>query len=225
MKVQQISVSPKKNITSNLADQMFCTCSFCGKTTMYSSLYKQMCEKLSKPKYFFCQFCLRNELYTKSNCHILGLSFKNIIEYYYILGYKKNAMKRKITFSEINDIVERHTKIGLMNPVFKYDEESLLWFVDFRKIGSTNRKIPIQDVHNTIILILSCFNFWEYLPEIRTSKIFLKYKEAIDIFYSKRKRPEGKPFLIPTLSNCGTIAAKEVGFQNTKDFCKNNLEI
>jgi hypothetical protein len=107
--------------------------------------------------------------------------------------------------------------------VFNYDPESFLWFIDFEKVGTMGRKIPIEEVHKTIANILSCFNLYETVPGFQMYKFFDKYKEAIDVFYSQRSRPEGHKILCPTFKACGVFETKDLPFEKTREFTPKDM--
>lgn len=217
IKVRQVNLA---EVTDNLDDafgnQQLLTCSFCEKNTTLSPLSRGLCEKLSKPQELFCKFCLRNDLTAKDNKHILILTFRSAFGYFYHSYYR--SKKRSIYFSQLQDYVQSHQEIGLLNPVFRYDPDSFLWFVDFRKVGSTGRKLPVEEVHKTVCNILVCFNLKDVIPTFNMSKFFLKYKDAIDLFYSQRLRPEGKRILSPTFQHCGPPDTKEPIWDKIRDF-------
>jgi hypothetical protein len=91
------------------------------------------------------------------------------------------------------------------NPVFNYDQESYVWFIDFRKVGESKKKISVKDVQSTIVDILATFNLPITIPAVHMNKLYQKYDEAVSDFYTKRYRPEGKKLLCPTLKNCGNV--------------------
>ena len=213
-------VPVKKNPDDKeLADKIYYECMFCGKKVGLYPYQRGLCEKLSGPD-FYCSFCLRNNFHTKNKHNILILSFRAVIGYYYTTFYV-NA--RKMYYSEIEDYINCHVKVGLENPVFSYDPETMLWFVDFSKIGKGNKKITINDVLKTIVNILACFNLNDNLGNNKSSVFFEKYKESIEKFYASRWRPEGKKALIPTLQGCEGVLTKPSGFEENRRFMLNKM--
>jgi hypothetical protein len=222
MKVQQVSVNPiDEDLSGGLSEQVVCSCTFCGKSSKYPSVSRGMCEKLSRERDFFCHFCLRSGHFARSARHTLILSFRGIIGWYYYLGYKKTAnYKRSLYLSEINEYIKEHAHAGLMNPLFRYDDESLLWFIDFEKVGTAKRKLPLEAIKQTAVSVLASFNLWEHIPGVRLHKLAEKYTEAIDVFYTHRTRPPERRILSPTLAGCGVVEAKECPFEKTREFSR-----
>jgi hypothetical protein len=179
-------------------------CSFCEKETILHPESNRLTMKLCSPGRFYCAFCLRNQLHMKDNKHVLMITFRSIIGYYFYEFYQfpKNPT---MYLSEIQDYVSLHQNIGLLNPAFNYDPESFIWFIDFRRVGSSKKKISVADVNSTIIDILASFNLTDNVRNIQMHKLYAKYQEAISDFYEKRYRPEGKKLCAPTLKGCGSI--------------------
>jgi hypothetical protein len=179
-------------------------CSFCEKETILHPESNRLTTKLCSPGRFYCTFCLRNQLHMKDNKHVLMITFRSIIGYYFYEFYQfpKNPV---MYLSEIQDYVNLHQSIGLLNPAFNYDPESFVWFIDFRRVGMSKKKISVSDVSSTIIDILASFNLADHIRNIQMHKLYLKYQEAISDFYEKRYRPEGKKLCSPTLKGCGSI--------------------
>ena len=148
---------------------------------------------MSKNNNFHCSFCLRHNFHTKINRDIFVLSFKQII--YHLYTQKYLCGQRKILLSELQDFIDLHEKIGLQNPAFYYDRESMLWFLNFVKIGNTKNKLPLIDVYKTIIHILACFNLSETIPTLEMHKFFQKYKKDLELFFHQRQRKVSIPNL------------------------------
>jgi len=200
-----------------LADKIYYECMFCGKRVGLYPQERNVCEKLSGDD-FYCVFCLRNNFYTKNNRNILILSFRAIIGYYYYNFYLNG---KKMYFSQIEDYISAHVKVGLKNPIFNYDPDTMYWFIDFSKVGRGNKKIKINDVLKTIVNIGACFNLDANLCNNRSAVIYERYKEAIEKFYSSRWRPQGKKILIPTLQGCDTASgntAPGIKYEDTRNF-------
>lgn len=227
MKTQQVSVSPiDEDLSSGLSEQVVCTCSFCGKSSKYPSVSRKMCEKLSRESDFFCHFCQRAGHYSRGARHTLILSFRGVIGWYYYTCYKKPIggnyynSKRVLFMSEIENYIGAHAQAGLMHPLFRYDEESFLWFVDFQKIGRAQRELPVETVKETVLSILASFNIWDHVPGVKLQKLGQKYTEAIDVFYTHRQRPPDRRILSPTLAGCGVTEPKECPFEKTREFSR-----
>lgn len=180
-------------------------CSFCEKETTEQPETQKLIEKLCSHNKFYCKFCLRNNYNYRNSHNVLIMSFRSILGYFYYELYSGSKSSPTMWLSEIKDHIELHQEIGLMNPVFNYDPDSYLWFVDFRKVGTGKKQIPISDVKCTIISILASFNLHTTISGISLNKLYAKYDEAITDFYTKRYRPEGKRLCLPTLKMCGNI--------------------
>ncbi len=198
-----------------LSDLIHCECKFCRKIIGLYPNFRKICERLSGND-FYCSFCLRHNFNGKLNKNILILSFRGIIGYYYYDKYL-HCQNRQI-ISEIEGYVESHVKTGLQNPLFSYDPETMLWFVDFNRVGRSSKKIKICEVMKTIANILVCFNLPINIPGIKTQKLYQKYKTAIVKFYSNRFRPANRLHLIPTLNGCGILETKKYNVDETRDF-------
>lgn len=216
-----IKLNPiEEDLNGELAEIIYYECKLCAKTTGLYPDQRKLCEKLSGNS-FYCNFCIQNNLTTKNNKNILILSFRAIIGYYHQFMYLGN---KKIYHSQIEDFIKSHQEVGLLNPVFRYDPESYLWFVDFSKVGRGNKKIPVSEVLKTVVNILSCFSLPLIIDGLKPSLIYEKYEEAIKKFYSLRYRPENKRLLIPTLTNCGGVCdTKNVNQEMLKNFTKKDF--
>ena len=209
----------KKPENGELADKIYYECMFCGKRVGLYPEQRYICEKLSGED-FYCVFCLRNNFYTKNNRNILVLSFRAIVGYYYYNFYINN---RKMYFSQIEDYISMHVKAGLKNPIFYYDPETMLWFIDFSKVGRGSKKLKTGEVLKTIVSILACFNLDDNMSNNKSPVLFERYKEAIEKFYTSRWRPEGKRILIPTLQGCENLFTKPSVFEDTRHFTHKRL--
>lgn len=194
-------------------------CDFCGKLVAPGTSVAVL-EKLSGPGRFFCDFCLRQRHNTKGGRNILILSFRGLIAYLY---YEIYVSHRVVSFSEIDDAVADHVRAGLKNPLFAYDPDTMLWHVDFNRVGNTKKKLPVDHVKNTVNEIMKNLRLPSFAQTVQLSKIEVKYTEAIDAFYRKRSRPQGRLLLIPTLKGCGPIEAKGQNWDKHKDFIRHNM--
>ncbi len=146
------------------------------------------------------------------------LSFRGIIAYYY---YSFHVHKTSLLFSEIESIVNLHAKVGKRNPLFIYDPESFIWFVDFSRIGKD--LIPVTYVLETIVEILYSLNLYENVKCISPLKIYNKFKDAILEFDKTRTRPQ-QTILIPTFFNCGIpFHEKSVTVNMLKNFTQSHF--
>lgn len=219
---QQVKIVPKEEgATGDLSPVVHYHCGFCGKKVIAYPVVRKVCERLSGSE-FYCSFCLRNGFNNKDNIHVLPLSFRAITGFYYFEKYL-NVHSRQMWISEINDFMKSHENVGLLNPVFSYDPDSFLWFIDFSKIGRGPKKIRLAEVQKTIINILVCFNLREHVPHVRMVKLQDKYMIALQKFYTNRFRPEGKRALIPTLAGCGPHDNKKFDLDMTRDFTPEHL--
>jgi len=211
-----------------LSEIIYYECHFCQKTLGLFPEQRKLCEKLSGTQ-FYCHYCLQNNFNTKNNQHILMLSFRSIIGFYYQYMHLTTLVGNnghKLYLSQIEDYVDAHEVVGLKNPVFRYDPESFIWFIDFSRIGKGKKKIPLREVMKSIVNILSCFNLPGNIDFIKTSKLFEKYEEAVVKFHTERYRPQNKKLLVPTLVNCGGICDnKVVDHDSLKNFNRSNFLI
>ena len=218
----QVSLIPLEQPTSGeLSDDVFRKCHFCEKSCQFSSEQLQLIHKLSGLNNFYCPFCLRHNLHTKANRDVLILSFRSIIGYFYFQNYLFcNNSKNKFWISEIEDFIKSHQQAGYVNPLFLYDPESMLWFVDFSKVGQGKNKLPLDEIVKTILSILTSFNLSKIVPNLNLSTFFQKYKEAIEDFYESRYQK----ILIPTFDECGVQDPYSFSFNCTRNFIFKDLE-
>jgi hypothetical protein len=179
----------------------FRKCNFCDKQTPQSAMTNLACQ-LSGPGQFYCPFCLRHRLNEKNTQHVLILTFRGVIGYYFYAFYH-HLPKPLMYVNEIMDYVNLHVEMGTQNPVFLYDPETFLWFIDFSRVGSGKRKVHIQDILKTITEIIFAFNLHECVKDIKISKFYHRYEEAVFKFYHQRHRPVGLRILAPTLAKTG----------------------
>jgi len=193
----KISFIPANDaLPGELSNKILEKCIFCQKSITINACNSFVIKKLSGPERIFCPFCLRNGFCTKRNKHILILSFRSLIASLYYQCYANQH--RKLWLSQIQEYIDAHEFIGLKNPVFMYDPETYLWFIDFSRVGAGKKQIPIIEVHRTIVDVLTCFNLEHFLGTNVPGEVFVKYRDAIDLFYEKRFRPKRRKMLIPT---------------------------
>lgn len=122
------------------------------------------------------------------------------------------------------NMLDRHVMIGMLNPTLCYDQFTMLWFVDFNKIGNDPRKAPIEEIETTISSILHVFKLNNIVKQNAYDELWKKYQEAIELFYHKRQRPKDRRMLIPTLNGI-VFGEKPEFFEKTRDFIYSDLEI
>jgi len=216
IKFRKAKLVPK---SSNLESKelIFQICNFCGKQIPLHPDILTINKKLSGRNSLFCSFCLRNQFYTANNKNIFILSFKGIFGYLYFDSYIKN---QKVWVSEITDYIFIHEQVGLKNPLFFYDVETMYWFIDFAKVGLTKRKLNVNEVLKVIINILTCFNLAENVRGLSLHDFFSEFKNPILDFYRKRKKEQR--VLMPTFINC--IPYTNFEFEKIKNFDQNLLK-
>ena len=218
MTISEVNLSKIPDLISGELSEVFIRhCGFCGKKCESTEENHKLREKMSGDESFYCSFCIRNGYHNKGKKDILVLSFRAVIGFFYYNNYFLGQGKR-MWVSDIRQFVESHKQVGLTNPLFNYDEETMLWFIDFSRIGESGRREPITEVYKTIINILACFNFYDNLPELNFRSFFQKYKSSIHEFYSKRYRPENKFILTPTFNKCG-ISEPRIPTDKLRNFC------
>lgn len=197
MKTYKITLKPIPNSPGGmLSERILTKCTFCYKTChIDSNLFANLHWLAGKEK-FFCGFCIRNNFDTKANKDVLVLTFKNVFNYFY---QQNHLNKKKMWMCEIKDIIEDHRNVGLRNPVFYYDEESMNWFVNFSRVGSVKRKMSLEGVKKTIYEIVDSLKIGVYTKGVEEKVIRRKYLDAIDLFDEKRYRPKGRKVLSPTI--------------------------
>ncbi len=212
--------------------RVYGTCCFCEKTAIFPKNLMKCNEVVAGPdrsgkRRLFCNFCLRNEFYKlKHSKNILILSYRGLIGYYY---YCFHAIPKTTSMylSDLQAYIELHVKMGVQNPLFRYDPESLCWFIDFTKVGNRPRQMPLNYVLETAMDILAAFNLYDHVKDCSPATLFNKYKDAIVDFHHHRRRPAGQRLLVPTLFGCGipmeTSLNKAIPIQALKNFVPNHM--
>lgn len=180
--------------------QVYKKCNFCEKESLIKS--DVYINKLCAPGTFYCRFCLRHSYYNRDNNHLLMLSLRSVFGYYFWQFYY-GPSSPYMWLSEIKDYIRLHEEVGLRNPLFNYDPETYTWFVDFRRVGDSKKKLPLKEVKRTLVEMLALCNLHVHVKGLSMSDFYQKYALAIDEFYQKRHRPEGRRLLCPTFKGCG----------------------
>jgi len=198
--VQKVTITA---VPGDLTDgvRLLGQCNFCGKVTMFHRSLRKCNERLCGPHKLYCNFCIRNDFYQRYAKNIMVITFRGVIGYYYYcFTHGKNW---SMTGHDLQDIINLHYKLGIQNPLFRYDHDSFCWFIDFSKVGSSKKKMPVESVLETVVQMLAAFNFYEHTKDVSPAKLYTKYKEAILDFHHHRRRPAEQRILAPTLYGCG----------------------
>lgn len=218
----------KEDLKDSLSKESYCECYFCGKIIHLTGEFVDLLERLTGI-YYHCPFCVRHGFHQKRSKDVLIMSFRGIIGYYYY-GVFLKEYSPAIYLSDIHSMIRSHQAAGSINPVFMYDPDTFLWFVDFSKVGKGKKKIGIEHVLKTVINILACFNLGKIVVGFKTSTLYQKYEEAILKWYELRQRPKGVYFLSPSLIGCsatitGGTSSNGYSFsiEETRDFLPQEL--
>jgi hypothetical protein len=221
MEVLDVKIFVDKEDTEQELASNFCqTCAFCEKFVKVSRLNFKSCCHLSGKK-FYCPFCLRHNFHYRSARNVLILSYRAIIACFYYSHYLSN---RTLWLSEIHTLIDRHRKIGLQNPTFAYDPFTMLWFIDFNKVGGDAWKAPYKEIETTLHSILLSFDLDQHIRKDVHKNMWKKYQDAALLFYQKRQRPKNNRMLIPTLKDI-VFGEKPEFFDKTRNFVVSCLEI
>jgi len=219
---QNIELAEIENDSDELSEHIHYSCCFCGKQVEMLPMIRKLCERLSGQR-IYCPFCLRNNMHTKSNKHVLIMSYRSVFGYYYYTKYL-GAGKRNLWLTEISDIIDSHWDAGVQNPVFLYDPDSFLWFIDFSKVGKGRKRIRTNEVLKTILNQILCLNLPHHITTMKMGKFYHKFETAIKKFSEERYRPTDKRFLIPTLKDCGGYESqKKFTFDVSREFTPDHM--
>lgn len=207
VKIRPIPAKPK------LADRVLSICSFCGRKDWIAPEKFQQHADLAHGKYH-CAFCLRHGHHYKDARNILLLNFLGIIGYYYHNLY--DVEPRKMWLSQIARYVDLHESIGVKNPVFSYDRETGMWFINFNRVGKGKHEVSVEQIHATIREIVAIMEVDKRIVAGNEHQIIRKYVEAIDLYYTQRQYPHDKLALSPTMKGCVQSNIKD--FETTKNF-------
>ena len=183
-----------KKVDDELSDTICYECQFCNKIIFLDENAHRMSDRLSGDS-FFCSFCIRHGFSTKSNRDV----------HMYI--------------SQIRDLIEVQAITGLDNPVFSYDPDTFMWFVDFTKVGRGKKKLSLEDVTTTIDSILDSLEVDIHITESDILKD--RFVESTKKFYSNRYRPINQKQLIPTLKDIAKLTKDEMAY--TRNFTPDDL--
>lgn len=205
----------------DLSEKIWYFCKFCEKKIGLYPTARRFAEKLSGKNQFYCPFCLRNGFNDhKKASDTLILSFRQIFGYYYYDKYTQTVHRKKWV-EQIRKYIEMHKQIGLQNPLFVYDEDTMLWFLNFAKISEKKqpRRLSLNDiVMKTITPMIKCLEIESHYPKLNMEEFFQKFSQAVVKFCETRTRPEGMRMLMPTFKNCGVDENKEYTFEDSKLF-------
>lgn len=199
---------------NELHDNMYRICFFCDKSIKLNYNNLKTCNNLCSQQ-FYCPFCLRHNHGFRSSRHILSFSFRAILGYYYYKYYLSNPTT--LYYSQIEDIIKSHKRVGLQNPAFYYDDSNFMWYLNFNLVGNHRNKAPYSEIKTVILNVLNCFKIEKVISTSAKNHVHKKFDKAIQLFYQQRKRPKNKKVLIPTLD--GAVAAdKQEFFEETRNF-------
>lgn len=168
----------KTTVTDNISDYFCYNCCFCGRFTNVSSTNSQTLKCLNNND-LYCVFCLRHRYIKPRSNHVLMISFRNVIKWYYEYLY---CQERLIYLLEIKDMIQKHQDVGLSNPVLNYDPSNFLWFIDFNDVERKNPSL-IQEISNTM---KNCFRCFEIKSHLDVETYWKPLKSSIENFYSRR---------------------------------------
>ena len=193
VRIERIDRDP----SGELSDQINWKCYFCEKLCRSASEESRFaCQLSGQPGSFYCGFCVRHGFHTRGSRDVFMLSFRGVIAHLYRQNYLSGS-GRKMWLAEIEGLVGAHRRVGEKNPLFIYDPETLLWFVNFARVGRTPRKMALEEIHKTVADILASFDLPTNIPGFDQTPLLKKYKSAIDGFHHKRRRHT----FIPTLAD------------------------
>lgn len=215
MNLNEVTITKIKTVNSKeLSDNVHRICIFCDKSVRLNTSNANTCQSLSGAD-FHCPFCLRHNHHHRSARHILPFSYRAIIGYYYYKLYLSSP--RKLYYSNIEELIGDHKYIGLQNPVFYYDDDNFMWYLNFNLIGNHKNKAPYSEVRRVLNAMLNCFKLDTIVSKFAQDHVQKKFEKAIDLFYQQRKRPKNKRILIPTLDGTSS-GEKNTFYEETRNF-------
>jgi len=208
-------------------------CDFCKKEASVNGRTGALLQRLTGDNQFFCSFCVRNDFHTKKRKDVLILTLRALIGYLYYFCYFGKTPR--LFLSEVGDMVTIHVAIGRQNPLFVYDPDTFCWFVDFSKVGTTKKKVPVAEVIRTVNEMISAFNPYNHIKEFKSHKYSERFAEAIMDFYQRRYRPQAKAVCAPTLLHCAsdmreqqkdhTTTTKKIDIAVFRDFLPGSFKL
>jgi len=203
-------------VSVNFSEESCRLCDFCGK--LVPSKGSEILERLSGEQKLFCSFCLRNRC-NKRQRHLLTISFRSVFAYLY---YELYLPQQPVLLSQIEDFIDRLCEVGNANPLFFYDPDTMLWHVDFARVGDHSFQMSKGEVKQTVSSIVSNLCLTVLFPDIQCEKFELKYCSAIDKFDVSDRV---KRFVLPTLRACGVPDPKGQNWEKHRDFVRSNMTI
>lgn len=203
-------------VSVNFSEESCRLCDFCGK--LIPSKGSEVLERLSGEHQLFCSFCLRNRC-NKRRRHLLSLSFRSVFAYLY---YELYLPHQHVHFSQIEDLIDRHCEAGNANPLFSYDPDTMLWHVDFSRVGDHQFQMSKDEIKQTVSSIVNNLCLTTFFPDIQCEKFESKYCSAIDEFDASERV---KRFVLPTLRACGVPDPKGQNWEKYRDFVRSNMTI
>ena len=207
-------------------------CNFCQKLTAVTPTVVNF-SRIAGDKRFFCLNCLRNGYYdNKITKNILILSFRAVFGYYFhcFTHTPKGSNSYgpgHVGSYDLKELLEIHYVAGQGNPLFRWDHESISWFVDFSKVGEGQNQIPVTEILKTVTHMLFHFNFPEHVNDLKAHLFYKKIEEGVLTFYKKREviGNNGKVFS-PNFHNCGipTVMPANSSFKPVSESFLNNFK-
>jgi hypothetical protein len=195
---------------------IFQKCGFCGKDFLNndSRIYR-----LCLPGQLYCRFCLRHG-YDKNNKDVLKLTMRSVFGYYFWEFYQ-TPPHPLMWISEIKDYIKRHEGVGLHNPIFNYDPETLMWFIDFNRVGDVNGKLSLEEVKETIASLFSVLNLHK-IKGLDVPKFRQRFDAAIVDFYHKKNFE----YLALSFEECENLewSNSDISIEDTKNFLPGVLD-
>lgn len=191
--------------------RVYATCNFCDKTTILAKNILGFNKSVVGEGKMYCTNCLRNGMYRpRISRNTLMLTYRGIIGYYYHC-FHLAGKSPPMYLHDIQGYIDLQQKFGQNNPLFRYDPETYIWFVDFSRVGTGKRQVPVEHILETIVEQVAALNLYEVIKESSPAALYNKYKEAIIEFLHHRRRPPNAKLLCPTLYSCGVPHDNNLG--------------
>jgi hypothetical protein len=137
------------------------------------------------------------------------------------LYYELYLPQQQVHFSEIEDLIELHFEVGNANPLFSYDPDTMMWYIDYARVGGHRHWLKSSEVMETVSSIVKVLSLTTLFGDIQCSKFESKYCSAIENFKPSKTRR----FVIPTLRDCGVPDPKGQNWEKHRDFVRSNMTI